>query len=282
MMINNETKAENKEAQQQKEVTKIETKPVTIGQFLLSKKTEIEKALPKHMTADKILRNVMTEITRNPDLKKCSAESLVTAIIQSSLLGLHPDSLTGEAYLIPYNNSKKGIYECQFQVGYKGMLRLAYNSGQILYVDAQVVHENDEFFICFGTEKYLKFIPALKNRGEVKCYYAIAYMKNGGSQFAVMSKEDVDKHKAYSKASNSNYSPWFTHYDEMAKKTCIKSVLKYLPRNSEDLNLIVASSLDDQSDLGTQDNSHVLIDEETGEVLKQERRVEQLVGALKK
>ena len=280
-MISNEVKVENKEAQQ-KEVVQAEQKPQTIGQLLLSKKSQIEKALPKHMTADKVLRIVMTEITRNADLKKCSSESLVTAIIQSSQLGLHPDSLTGEAYLIPYNNSKKGIHECQFMIGYKGMIRLAYNSGQILNIDAQVVHENDEFSICFGSDQYLTFIPTLKNRGEVKCYYAIVHMKNGGSQFIVMSKEDIDKHKAYSKTANSTYSSWSTHYDEMAKKTCIKAVLKYLPRSSEDLNLIMASALDDQAELGMQNNSHILIDSDTGEVIQQESRAEQLAGALKK
>jgi len=280
-MINNEAKAENKETQQ-KEVVQTEAKQQTIGQLLLSKKAQIEKALPKHMDSDKVLRIVMTEITRNPDLKKCSSESLITAVIQSSQLGLHPDSLTGEAYLIPYNNSKKGIHECQFQVGYKGMLRLAYNSGQILNVDAQAVFENDTFDVCYGSNQYLTFIPTLKNRGAIKCYYAIAHMKNGGYQFIVMSKEDVDKHKAYSKSSGSSYSPWSTHYDEMAKKTCIKAVLKYLPRSSEDMNLIMASSLDDQADLGIQDNSHLLIDGETGEIIKQESRADQLAGALKK
>jgi recombination protein RecT len=167
-------------------------------------------------------------------------------------------------------------------IGYKGMIRLAYNSGQILSIDAHTVRENDEFALCYGSDQYLTFIPSLKNRGDVKCYYAIAHLKNGGSQFVVMSKEDIDKHKSYSKSAGSNYSPWVTHYDEMAKKTCIKSLLKYLPRSSEDLNLITATALDDQASMGTQDNSNILIDNETGEVLENKSRADQLVGTLRK
>lgn len=254
----------------------------TIGQFLAAKKNQIAAALPKHLSADKILRIAMTEITRNKELKKCTQESLITAIIQSSQLGLHPDSLTGEAYLIPYKNNKEGTMECQFMIGYKGMIRLAYNSGQVLKIDAQAVCENDFFNVIFGTDERLSFKPAFRNRGDVICYYAIVHLKNGVSQFVIMSKEDVDKHKAFSKTANSNYSPWFTHYDEMAKKTCIKMVLKYLPRNSEDLNLIIASSLDDQAELGKQDNSHLIIDNDTGEIITNGSKADKLAEDLNK
>jgi|SRR5271157_988796 len=268
--------------QQQKEIIKQDKKQMSIGEFLKSKSRQIAAALPKHMNADKVLRIAMTEISRNKKLAECTQDSLITAIIQSSQLGLFPDSIAGEAYLIPYINNKKNITECQFQVGYQGMLSLAYRSGEILNVDAQVVYENDSFELLMGTEQKLKFIPNLQSdRGDVYCYYAIAHLKNGGSQFIVMSKQDIDKHKTYSKTGSSAYSPWATNYDAMAKKTCIKALLKYLPRSAENLNLIKAINLDDQADLGIQDTTYIL-DGETGEIIKPENKSEQIVDVLKK
>jgi recombination protein RecT len=251
----------------------------TIGQFLLSKKTQIEKALPKHMTADKLLRIVSTEISRTPKLKDCTPQSLITAIVQSAQLGLFPDSLAGECYLIPYENRKAGTLDCQFQIGYKGMLRLAYNSAQIESIEAHSVHENDEFDFCFGTNQYLKFKPNLKNRGENLCYYAQAKLKTGGQPFIILSIEDVNKHRNFSKAASSNYSPWATHYDEMAKKTAIRVLLKYLPRNAEDLNLLQSISLDEQADLGMQDNNSI-IDSETGEIIANQTKSSKLTQKL--
>jgi recombination protein RecT len=267
--------------QPEQNVIKQEKKQISLGEFLKSKQKQIAAALPKHMNSDKVLRIAMTEIARNPKLKECSADSLATAIIQSSQLGLFPDSILGEAYLIPYVNRKKNVTECQFQVGYQGMLSLAYRSGEILNVDAQVVHENDKLEFTYGTEQKLKFIPEIRGeRGEVVCYYAIAHLKNGGSQFIIMSKEDINKHRNYSKTGSSD-SPWATNYDAMAKKTCIKSLLKYLPRSAENMNLIKAISLDDQADLGLQDTSSILFDGETGEILNsEESKTDKVINVL--
>ena len=66
-------------------------------------------------------------------------------------------------------------------------------------------------------------------------------MTNGGYGFEVMSKEDIIQHaKKTSQFFSSSYSPWNKYFDEMAKKTVIKKVLKYAPVKTEFVRAIAA------------------------------------------
>lgn len=116
----------------------------------------------------------------------------------------------------------------------KGLIDLAYRSGEITDISAHEVHENDTFEYELGLEPKLKHIPAVKDRGDVILYYAVYHTKSGGYGFEVMSREDVTKHmNAYSKAAGKGFSPWATNFDEMAKKTVLKKVLKYAPLKTD-------------------------------------------------
>ncbi len=127
------------------------------------------------------------------------------------------------------------------RVADKGLLDLAYRSGEVSVVDAQAVHENDEFSYEYGLDPKLKFKPSLKDRGPVIAYYAMFKTKDGGYNFAVMSREDVENHaKQYSKAAATGYSPWTSNFDAMAKKTVLKQVLKYAPLKSDFVKEVAA------------------------------------------
>lgn len=86
-----------------------------------------------------------------------------------------------------------------------------------------MVYENDQFEYELGLNARLYHKPALKDRGEAVLFYALFKLANGGYGFEVMSKEDIDLFAMkHSKAFTSNYSPWKSEYEEMAKKTVIK------------------------------------------------------------
>lgn len=207
-------------------------KQMTVTDFVKSMQEEFKNALPKVLTPERFTRIALTALSNTPELKKCTATSLMGGLMQAAQLGLEPNTPLGQAYLIPYKN--KGVLECQFQVGYKGMLDLAYRSETIKTVQAYVVYENDKFEYELGLEPKLKHIPVTSNRGEAVQVYAIFKINNGGFGFEVMSIEDVREHgKRYSKSFNSQYSPWTTNFEEMAKKTAIKKVLKYAPLKTE-------------------------------------------------
>lgn len=210
-------------------VSKKESKPKTITQWIEAMKPEIEKALPNVITAERFARMALTAVRVNPKLGECTPVSLMAALMQSAQLGLEPNTPLGQAYLIPYGK------EAQFQIGYKGLIDLAHRSGQFKTIYAREVYENDEFEFEYGLEGKLIHKPAKSDRGEVIWYYAVYHLVNGGYGFEVMSKEDVENHaKTYSQAVKKGWtSPWKTDFDAMAKKTVIKKLLKYAPLSVE-------------------------------------------------
>lgn len=191
---------------------------------------EIAKVLPKHIKSDHLLRVALTEIRKNPKLLECSSQSLLGALMLAAQLGLEPGIL-GHAYLIPYYNSKTRSTEVQFQIGYKGYIDLVRRSGELQTLDVHEVCRNDVFEYEYGLTPKLMHRPALENRGDTYCYYAIAKLKDGGFSYLVMSVQDIEKFRKRSKSPD--YGPWVTDYDAMAKKTVIKQLAKYLPLSTE-------------------------------------------------
>jgi recombination protein RecT len=195
-------------------------------------------------------------------------------MMSAAQLGLEPNTPLGQAYLIPYKN--KGVDEVQFQIGYKGLIDLAYRSGEVEVVQAQVVYENDDFECAYGLEPKLTHKPADRDRGEPIKVYAIFKTKSGGYGFEVMSMEDVRKHaEKYSQAYKSGFSPWKTNFEEMAKKTVLKKVLKYAPLKSdfvrgvvqdETIKTEISEDMYSVNDNTIYDAEYSEVDTETGEV----------------
>lgn len=202
--------------------------PKTIKDWIKAMEPAIKKALPAVITPERFTRMALTAISVNPKLAECTPKSFMGSLMNAAQLGLEPNTPLGQAYLIPFKN--KGILEVQFQIGYKGLIDLAYRSGEFANIYAKEVYKNDEFEYEFGLEPKLIHKPATTDRGEVITYYAVFKLTNGGFGFDVMSKEDITFHaKKYSQSFNSKYSPWTNNFDEMAKKTVLKKVLKYAP-----------------------------------------------------
>ena len=200
--------------------------------YIKSMEGEIKKALPSVITPERFTRIILSAISVNPKLGGCTPASFLGAMMTSAQLGLEVNTPLGQAYVLPYNN--KGVMEAQFQLGYKGLIDLAYRSGEVEVIQAHVVYANDDFECEYGLEPKLTHRPADRDRGDAVKVYAMFRTKSGGFGFEVMSMEDVRKHAAkYSKAYNSSFSPWKTNFEEMAKKTVLKRVLKYAPLKSD-------------------------------------------------
>lgn len=208
------------------------TKSMSIQDLIKAMEPEIKRALPQVITPERFTRMALSALNSTPKLKECSQMSFLGALMNAAQLGLEPNTPLGQAYLIPYKN--KGQLECQFQIGYKGLIDMVYRNEDIQTVQAQCVYENDTFDYELGLEPKLVHKPALKDRGELVLVYALWKSKNGGYGFEVMSKEDIDAHaRKFSQSYGSSYSPWKTNYEEMAKKTVIKKCLKYAPLKSD-------------------------------------------------
>ena len=235
--------------------------PKDIASLMSSPKVKAQMALamPKHMTADRMMRIALTEIRKVPALGKCNIESFMGSIMQCAQLGLEPGSALGHAYLLPFGSGKAqdGKPNCQLIIGYRGMIDLARRSGQIISLTARTVCENDTFRYAFGLDETMQHIPCDGDRGRLTHVYAVAKLKGGGIQFDVMSRSDVETVRKSSKAGTNG--PWVTHFDEMAKKTVIRRLFKYLPVSIE---IQQAVTIDERAEAGIdQDNASVLTGE---------------------
>lgn len=230
---------------QPRELVSVKDRAITLRTILEERKLELRAALPRHLSPERIMRLTMTAVAKNPKLLNCTAATIYSAVLQCAQLGLEPE-LLGQAYLVPYRNNKKGVYECQLIPGYLGLLALARRSGEIASIEARVVRAGDIFDYEYGLNQKLVHKPEPQAKGDVTHVYAIARFKHGGEpQWTVMTTDEVARHRARSRASGDG--PWVTDYDAMALKTVLRVLCKLLPASVE---LRTAVALDEAADAG--------------------------------
>lgn len=225
----------NKAAEQKVQLTP-QKKMASVLQNMLP---EIKKAVGQTMTPERFSRIALSLFNGNPQFWEADTTSFLSALMQSAQCGLEPNTVLGEAYVIPYKNNKQNIVEVNFQVGYKGILKMALNTGEYEAIYAHEVREGDEFSYEYGLHKNLIHKPADVPSTKVTHYYAVYKLKNGGFDFVVWSRERIDQHARefsknylYKGQVNQN-SVWYKNFDSMAKKTVLLDVLKYAPKTVE-------------------------------------------------
>lgn len=158
-------------------------------------------------------------------LQKCSVESIRSAIINVALVGATLNPGLQQAFLVP----RKG--KACLDLSFRGLVRIATESGGVTDIDATVVHEQDQFYYEQGMDPVLKHIPSLEDDpGRFKFVYAIATLPGGMKKFIVLNEKEIEKVKATSAAKQ---GPWIEWYEEMARKTAVKKLFKLLPSNEK-------------------------------------------------
>jgi recombination protein RecT len=204
----------------------IDPRQATLKDLLSRALPAMKQVLPRHLTPERLVKVALAATGRNQDLLACTADSILDCVMQAAQLGLEPGGPLGHAYLIPYKN------KCTLIVGYKGLIELARRSGEIDSIEARVVYERDEFRVAYGLNPVLEHVPNLSgDPGQLIMVYAIARLRGGGVQAEVMTRSQVNAIRQRSRASGSG--PWVTDYDEMARKTVVRRVCKYLPLSVE-------------------------------------------------
>ncbi len=211
--------------------------PQTVGGFIQALRPEIARAAPKHMDADRIARLALTVVRKDKALANCKPESFAAALLTASALGLEP-GINGEAYLVAY----KG--EATLIVGYQGYAKLFWQHPLAQHLDAQAVHEHDEFDYAYGLDPYLKHKPALGDRGKVVAYYAVAALSTGAKVFVVISPDEAKALRG-GKVGVSGNIPDPMHW--MERKTALRQLFKLLPKSPT-----LARALDSDERTGTE------------------------------
>lgn len=230
------------EKTREKELTTKQKKMTTLSDLLNdpANKAKIDAGAPKYLNTEALIRVALTAVQKNEKLMQCSAGSILQACMDCAAYGLVPNSMTNEAHLVPFANS------CVLVVGYRGLIKLATNTGLVTGVKVRKVFKNDKFDYELGLNERLDHIPALSDPGEFIGCYAIVVFTDGSKDFRYVSKEEGLAHgKRFSKNFSSKNSTWKLDEEAMICKTAVRMVLKYVPSSPESERLSIAIARDE-------------------------------------
>lgn len=215
-------------------------------------KKQIQMAIPKHLTVDRLLRTTMTAIRTNPKLLECTQKSLLAAVMGCAQLGLEPEPFLGQAYLVPFRRKvdDKFVLEATLIPGYRGYIALARRSGEVQTVSSHVVHEKDRFEFEFGLNEKLVHIPYQpqedgETAGAPLGAYVVFKYKDGSHSMDYMTTSEIlaiaRRSKTYDPIKDKKgevvkdhwSGPWESDIEEMMKKTVIKRHIKLAPLSVE-------------------------------------------------
>lgn len=249
--------------------------------------TGIKQIVPKFVTPERLLRICANAIEKTPLLAQCSTTSFLGAVMTSAALGLEPNTIAGHAYLIPYKGRRKvngqwqDVYDCQFQMGYKGYQELAFRNEACVSFIGLPVFANDEFDYALDDELgdlAIKYRAARRDRGELDGAFSISvFARPSGARGRAavwMPEEDIvkvreksqtftslrrileeaqngDDQRALERArKNFEETPWNAWRESMWAKSAIRKLAKQLPIYG---NLLAASEIEESNDAGVID-----------------------------
>lgn len=215
-------------------------------------KQKLAAALPalravagKHIDPERLVKVALLARSRAPMIAQCSPESLLMALMQSAEVGLEPNTPLQHAALVPYRNRNTNTWEVQFQPMYRGLVELARRSSGLVSCRARVIHDGDFWEIDEGVERKLVHKPNYTgNPGDPILVYAIAELRDERREWDVMTVAEI---RAIQARAKSQSGPWQTDWNEMAKKTVIKRLMKSLPI-SDDVARAIAIDDDELRD----------------------------------
>lgn len=207
----------------------------TVTTMIQSLVPELQRALPKHMDADRVARLALTIVRKDPKLAECDPYSFAGALLTAAAVGLEP-GVNDEAYLVPYGK------ECQLIIGYQGMAKLFWQHPLARHLDAQAVHDGDEFDYAYGLDPYLIHKPGKGDRGKLTHYYAAAALSTGAKAFVVLTVDEVKQLRGGKVGPDARFKGGDPmHW--MERKTALRQLFKLVPKSA---NLVRAIAADEQ------------------------------------
>jgi recombination protein RecT len=237
-----------------------DNKQIVLRDALAGAKSRVSGMLPTNIpeqlrerVAEKMLRVAMLAATKQPKLYDCTPVSVVNAVVAAASLGLELGGVLGEAYLVPFGNA------CTLVPGYRGLVKLATQGGQVLSVEARLVYKDDTFHCMYGTDPKIIHEPKLsgshRTDADIVATYMVAHLASGQTVFEVMTRDEVEKVRQVSRGKDSG--PWRDWYPEQVKKTVVKRGVKLLPLSPE---AALAVELDNRFEVGDTGNSSDILD----------------------
>lgn len=209
------------------------------------------KTIVSSARAAEFATHVSIMAQQNPDIRNCSPVSVLKGMMACMRLDMLPNTPEQYVALIPYKS------DLQFQVMYKGLAELVYQSGVVNKIDAQLAFPEDEWSIEEGTERRLvhKWTMESLNRDRTKAsealfVYSTALLNTGEKAFQIMTQSEVKQIMDQAVKATGNDTPWKRWPAEQYKKTVVKRFAKLLPKSAQDNRLAYALQLDNLAEAG--------------------------------
>jgi recombination protein RecT len=246
----------------------------TLSDFMDKYKGQIALALPKHITADRMVRLAMTAFSQNAALQKCDMHSIFASVVIAAQLGLEI-GVGGQGYLVPYGA------KATFVPGWQGLVDLVSRAGRATVWTGAVFH-GDEFDWALGDRPFVKHRPAGGGDTWRDISHVYAIGRVNGSEYPVMEVWTMDrvvKHlNKFNKVGGRHYAleKDGQNMEMYARKVVLLQVLKYMPKSIEVQRAVDVASVADTGKSFTFDGEVVTVkdiedqggtvDQETGEV----------------
>lgn len=202
----------------------------TVKELVEAQRPAIERQLAGAMNSDAFVRTVLNEIGKTPKLAQAEPATLLGGVMLAAQLKLEIGSGMGEFYLTPRKDHGKDI--CLPIIGFQGLVKLALRSEFVTAVQAFMVREGDEFTYGANAERGMYYEWTPRDFEEARPWVGVvayAKMRAGGTTWVYLTLDQVMKRRP----SYWESTPWKTHEEEMAKKTAVRALAKYLPKSTD-------------------------------------------------
>lgn len=226
-----------------------------IKEYLQAAVASLAQVANKYMDAQRLVKIALVARAKTPLLMKCSRESILTSLMQAAEMGLEPNTPLQHAALVPRKNKHTGQYECQFMAMYRGLIELGRRSGVLTTARAVPIYSCDEYAIEEGLTHTIIHKPRFEHPDfgdpqKVVIVYAVAQLKDGGTEWTYMTYRQIERIQLRSPAGREG--PWQTDWEEMAKKTVIRRLMKALPLTTNVADAVAADGGEENDmDFGT-------------------------------
>jgi len=207
-------------------MSKALTKTNELNTYLKKRTNSLREWAQNRVDPVALIRFANLEFSQSLQLQKCTPDSIYLALIACAQLGLEPGGVKQEAFIIPYKDT------ATFQLGYRGIIKLALQSRQVLKLGANVVYEGDVVEMDIGSNAYVKHEPG-RDRGEIIGAYAYAKLRNDEVDVEWMSLDDLEKIEKQASRGGRQTPAWRDWADQMYRKAPIRRLGKRLPMSAD-------------------------------------------------
>jgi recombination protein RecT len=225
---------------------------------------QIQKQLGPGYDAGSYVRSVVNAIKASPDLNRCDPATVFGGMFMAAQMHLEIGGGLGQSWLIPRksrSNEQFG-WEASFQIGYQGLLKLAYNTGLVVAADTEIVRVGDRFQrgansergkfydLEYGAEHenfdqpLMGVIGMFWARGAGRPVWRYLTIDEIERRRPDHTKQQTVRSGARAGETYIPNTPWKTDYVAMCEKTALIHVLKFAPKSP---HLSLALSADDQA-----------------------------------